>query len=244
MSSWSEFLRDVSSAKRELGNPDTVWYRGHTNTEYYLLSSLLRYENGTDKEQYLFDTFKKFSNRIFDRRKSDWETLFEMQHYGVPTRLLDWTETFGIALFFACGPYYRDGVDAALYLLNPVELNRQSRVDRLYRIPDDEKEFIYKEIYWHNRPFAPRAPISVEPHFINDRMKAQRGMFTVDDDSIDPIEENFPSAVKKITLPSDAIPEAREFLSLANLNPLTVYPDQAGLADYLRDNSELIKRWS
>ena len=244
MSDWSNFLERVSSAKTDLGNPDTVWYRGHTNNQYYLLSSLLRYENGIEKEQYLFDTFKKFSNRIFERRRSDWETLFEMQHYGVPTRLLDWSETFGIALFFACGPYYRAGFDAALYLLNPVELNKQSGISDVYRIPDDEGEFDYKGVYWHKRPFAPQAPISVEPHFINDRMKAQRGMFTVDDDSIESIEERFPRAVRKVTLPSAAISDAQDFLNLANLNPLTVYPDQAGLSEYLRDNSGLVNRWS
>jgi len=244
MDSWTKFLREVSDAKAELGNPETVWYRGHTDARYYLLSSLLRFKNGLEKEQYLFDTFKKFSNRIFERRKSDWETLFEMQHYGVPTRLLDWSETFGIALFFACGPYYRSGRDAAMYLLNPAQLNKESGVNKIYQIPDDEEEFEYKEIYWHKKPFAPRAPISMEPHLINDRMKAQRGMFTVDDDSIDPIEEKFPLAVRKVTLESDAVPNAREFMNLANLNPLTVYPDQAGLAEFLRDNSGLQNRWS
>jgi hypothetical protein len=98
---WTDFLESIKRAKADLGNPEVLWYRGHPNSRFYLLASLLRYENGIDKEKLLFTNFKKFSDRILKRRDSEWETLFEMQHYGVPTRLLDWSETFGIALFFA-----------------------------------------------------------------------------------------------------------------------------------------------
>jgi hypothetical protein len=37
--------------------------------------------------------------------QSSWQTLAEMQHYGVPTRLLDWTESFSFALAFALEDY-------------------------------------------------------------------------------------------------------------------------------------------
>src|SRR5262245_26762387 len=95
---WSDFLSAIKQAKADLGNPETLWYRGHPNADFYLLASLLRFNNGLLKEQQLFTDFRKFSDRILKRRASEWETLFEMQHYGVPTRLLDWSETFGIAL--------------------------------------------------------------------------------------------------------------------------------------------------
>jgi hypothetical protein len=98
---WTDFLNKIKEARAKLGNPEILWYRGHTNSEFYLLANLLRYKNGLEKERYLFNSFQKFADRILQRRDSEWETLFEMQHYGVPTRLLDWSETFGIALFFA-----------------------------------------------------------------------------------------------------------------------------------------------
>ena len=113
-------MQSVQEAKADLGNPELLWYRGHPNVDFYLLASLLRFENGLDKEQYLFNNFRKFSDRILKRRESEWETLFEMQHYGIPTRLLDWSETLGIALFFAAtyNRSHHPKQDAAIYLLD------------------------------------------------------------------------------------------------------------------------------
>ena len=35
--------------------------------------------------------------------QTDWEQLFAMQHYGMPTRLLDWSENLFVAAYFAMG---------------------------------------------------------------------------------------------------------------------------------------------
>ena len=242
---WSAFLQTVKTANNALGDPEIVWYRGHSNVNHYLLATLLRYQNGLDKEKYLFDSFQKFSDRIFKRRTSEWETLFEMQHYGVPTRLLDWTESFGVALFFAT--YYNRrhgfGTDAAIYLLSPQRLNEYSRINHVYRIPEDEADFSYKGIYWRRTPFAASAPIAIEPIFINDRMLAQRGMFTVHHDDIKPLETEFPQAVQKVVIPSSLVDAALDFLKLTNINEYSVFPDLAGIAGYLKRESGLVPRW-
>jgi hypothetical protein len=241
---WNEFLQEIKKANKELGNGDLIWYRGQNNFKEDLLPSLLRYTNGIEKERYLYKGFKKFSDRILPKRDSEWETLFTMQHYGIPTRLLDWSETFGIALFFAA--YYNSmemqQFDAAIYLLNPLKLNDISGIKKIYRIPDEEKEFSYTDIYWENKPFAPSSPIAIEPIFINERMLAQRGVFTVYGNSIEPIEKAHPDVVKKVRLPKAAVPAALDFLQLANINAYTVYPDLSGIADFLNKSSKLKKR--
>jgi len=242
---WTDFLNKIKEARAKLGNPEILWYRGHTNSEFYLLANLLRYKNGLEKERYLFNSFQKFADRILQRRDSEWETLFEMQHYGVPTRLLDWSETFGIALFFAAhfNQIYYPDKDAAVYLLDPVTLNQYSGISGIYRVPKDESKFSYTKIYWEQSPFKATAPVAIEPIFINDRMLAQRGVFTVHHDGIEPIEEQFPKAIKKVILPNAVIPAAIEFLELSNITEYSVFPDLAGISGYLKGTSGLISRW-
>jgi hypothetical protein len=243
--SWTDFLTSVRSAKLELGNPEIVWYRGQWDYSNYLLPSLLRYKNGLEKEQLLFHKFQRFADKVFKSKESEWETLFDMQHYGIPTRLLDWTESFGIALYFAS--YYnnlkKSKEDAALYIMDPLKLNDISGIKSILKIPREEHEFPYSGIYWNNKPFKASAPIAIEPIFKNDRIMAQRGTFTVHHHDINPIENIFPNAIKKITLKNDAISAAIEFLDLANLNEYSVFPDLAGISQYLNNSSGLIPRW-
>jgi len=164
-----------------------------------------------------------------------------MQHYGVPTRLLDWSETFGVALFFAAtyNQSHHPTQDAAIYLLDPLALNRISGIAEIYHVPRDEAKFNYRQLYWEHTPFAASAPIAIEPIFSNDRMLAQRGMFTVHHDRIDPLESDFPNAIKKVTIPNALIAACLEFLDLSNLNMFSVFPDLAGLSGYLASTSGL-----
>jgi hypothetical protein len=51
------------------------------------------------------DAFTEFNFRWRETIGSSWEVLTRMQHYKVPTRLLDWTESLGMALLFALDRY-------------------------------------------------------------------------------------------------------------------------------------------
>lgn len=53
--------------------------------------------------------------------RSSWLTL--MQHYGLPTRLLDWSESPLVALYFALSS--QEDKDAAVWALNPMKLNKK-----------------------------------------------------------------------------------------------------------------------
>lgn len=238
--SWNELVDIVKQLKANMKNPDQLWFRGQTNSSFLLLPGLLRFRNGLYKEEFLFQKFRKLSYRVFPRRTEDWETLFDMQHYGIPTRLLDWSETLGIAAFFAATYNIRSqsGSDAAIFLLDPLELNKYSGIQRIPIIPDDP-DFHYRNIYWHKKPFAPNFPIAIEPLFLNDRILAQRGMFTVHGDNTTAIEDLCSNAVKKVVLSQACLPEIIEFLEIMNINESTVFPDIRGVVDYIRGAAQL-----
>ena len=231
---WNELLRCVKNLRSDMGNPDQLWFRGHGNADYLLLPSLLRDPSGLEKERLLFEKFRQLSLKVFPRRTDDWETLFDMQHYGIPTRLLDWTDTLGIGVFFAAtyNRFFR-GANAAIFILDPIALNYYSRIKKVPLIPDD-KDISYREIYWEKKPFAPIFPIACEPIFLNDRILAQKGKFTIHGDNTTPLDDLCDKAVKRVVLTGKAISEALEFLEIANINEYSVFPDMSGIADYVR----------
>lgn len=233
MTAWNEFLEQVRQAESDLGHPREVWYRGHSDESWMLTPSLLRYGDWEIKEKELFLEFKKTASRLFDNRGTDWETLFDMQHYWVPTRLLDWTSVMGVAIAFILHNDYSDSTDSALFVLDPTALNRLSGREEVINIPED-KNFDYKTIYWDKRPFKVEKPLAIRPPQQSDRLRAQKGVFTVHGTIEGGFEETANDCFRKIILPSEAKEEAKDFLKWANLDEYTIYPDIVGMAHHIK----------
>jgi len=232
---WNDFLAEVTKARSELGNPEVVWYRGHSNADWTLVPTLFRIPsgiNGVELERRAFLEFKRTASRLFERRHTDWEILFDMQHYWVPTRLLDWSEVLGVAVAFILHSTYGRANDSALYVLDPLKLNRLSGINEVKSIPDDAL-FDYRSIYWEKKPFAAQHPIAVIPPMQTERVFAQRGVFTVHGDDPRHLEEQCPDVVKRIILRNEAKAAAREFLEYANLDEYSIYPDIVGMSRHL-----------
>jgi hypothetical protein len=227
--SWEKFLQEIREARVDLGNPENAWYRGLWRSSYSLIPSLLRLPQEFRKEQWLFEKYTQAAAHLGLERESDWETLFDMQHYGIPTRLLDWTETLGVAIFFALGT---SPSEAAVYVLDPAALNLHATGSPAIRHIGDSS-FEYRSVYWDKRPFAPRIPIAMEPPFQNNRIFAQRGVFTIHGDDPRGLEEQYQDCIRKVILPLDAREDAFEFLEFASLNQLSIFPDIVGVAQHL-----------
>lgn len=231
-STWPEFLDCVRAARHDIGNPSVVWYRGMSRSEYHLLPSLLRVPNGLQKEQYLFNDYQRSAARLAPPRVNDWELLIDMQHYGIPTRLLDWTDVLGVAIAFALYDTQDDDHDSSIHLLDPIKLNMKSGAAEVRR-PTNDSDFNYKSIYWHGRPFSPVYPIAIDSPLQNARMVAQQGAFTVHGSESGFSLSLAVDCLRKIIMKPGAKSGAREFLEHANLNPFRLYPDIVGMARHI-----------
>jgi hypothetical protein len=115
ISEYSDFIFSIfANWEAERGNAPAphVWFRGQDRDEALLPKVLreLRNPNTGKKcrynEYYINQAFsaayRNYTSERFQDRSSEYYSY--MQHYGIPTRLLDWTENGILALYFAASP--------------------------------------------------------------------------------------------------------------------------------------------
>lgn len=251
MTGWTEFAalaESVQKIKQDLGlRPhEECFFRGHRDAAYKLLPSLFREQSTSEEywhlERRAFFEFRARARQLYSRDHSDWDVLFHMQHHGLPTRLLDWTSVFGVALYFAL-LHYDDKTSVGspcIWVLNPYELNKATwgihvLFDPKYltMVEKENRSYEYSELLLGTFPISWNTPIALYSRQWSDRMFAQSGWFTIHGTDSHAIEEIFndkKSILQKLDIPKSTIPAAREFLSFAGIDERLMFPDLDGLA--------------
>jgi hypothetical protein len=229
-------LLDRLSGSRASGA--TLWYRGQANYRWGLQPRVARNSGFIANE---LDMLKRFRQdalpRVRERPWTTWEWIFMAQHYGLPTRLLDWTENPLIGLYFAAEDDNADEdepVDGALFELDPVQLNKAAFDEAPNVIMFDEDEFL--DDYLPGAPKGPKlGPIAAVAGRSFDRIIAQMGTFTVNHREHKDLEfVHDGSCVRRVRVPATAKPHLRAELADMNINASTVYPDLWHLADHVK----------
>jgi len=237
---WKEVQKAWRDTRRDLKmRPgEEAWYRGVSSPNFGLSPGLMwQFDKLSDDdldrlEQNLFYEFQARARQLHERGLSDWDYLFFMRHHGVPTRLLDWTDSFGMALYFAHESTASDGGTPCVWVLNPYALNRKTWDVRdlvqpkyLGYVEKDEEFWDYGELINSKEPWFHEGPVAIYPLQISERMRSQRGWFTMFGNVRDPLDVQYPEFVARIEVAAELHDNVREFLAMAGIQPYAVYPD-------------------
>jgi hypothetical protein len=185
--------------------------RGVSDSKYQLLPSLFRGKKAADlslQERSLMWVFKTQARaRLSSLPTSELEWLVLAQHHGLPTRLLDWSLSPLVALFFAVQS--EAPTDGAIYVLDREKFKR-------------EEDIALKTL---------KAAIAFFPSHVSPRIAAQSGMFTVHPLDGQPLEGH---DILKLTVPAKEKKRFMAKLVKYGVHHATMFPDLDGLSKYLR----------
>jgi len=237
-----------------------IAFRGLSDSNFNLETSLMRLGGNFRKlEPHLLRNFKKYagkdiakySRQEVARFNSIWHWMVVGQHHGLPTRLLDWTYSPLIALYFSVNDIHKLDVDGAVWKVNFIEASKylpDKVKDPLIR--DDSRVFsieLLEEVFKSNINALKTLEsvsnddyvIFLEPPSLDDRIVNQFAMFSmmsnperIMDDWFRKYEDS--NLWRKIIIPSNLKVEVRDKLAQSNINERTMFPGLDGLCRWLK----------
>lgn len=234
MDAWFEKYRDISKVIESVES-DILFFRGHSDASWELAPTLARINvsNHVELERIIYFDFQTRAGSLLPESNSCWNNAFIMQHHGLPTRLLDWSENFATALYFAL----KEASDeCCVWVLNPFALNAAA-LNQESLLRPEELTGTYDDYFISGNKKSEANVVAISPLRHHQRVFHQRAGFTIHDDIKSPLEKLYPKVLTKIVIPKNAQDGARRFLKFVGVSEFTLFPDLDGLAREL--NSEL-----
>ena len=253
-------------------------YRGVGDEQYQLIPSIFRkvtkkfeddefttvlnykYLAYSTEKRILQDFIEEAAGYIKDIPSDDFLRWAEYaQHYGSPTRLLDWTSNSLVALFFACTT--AEDMDGALWVLHEGNYRFFSLVNS--KMNDGKKEKLnklsYKEIFnslfYENNQMSLEYPAVYQPYYVDNRMSAQSSKLMFWGTRRESLEEMIPKenyleiqdpvdgeyhygdqrqeVILKLTIPQYAKHGIIRQLEGVGINHKTLFPGLDGIGKYI-----------
>jgi hypothetical protein len=222
---------DVPSAAKH------VWFRGHGDERWELVPSLGRKTGRVKAEAYLIKRFRQNATLLMSHVPTgDWDWLFIMQHHGVPTRLLDWTESPLVALYFAVSEKPKQ--NGALWCLVPTALNSHSKIKPEYSsdIPSIEDPVItnYSPKTLVGEASSRLDPIALLAPRNTARIQAQLGVFTIMHRDATPVDSvGDKKHAWRYVVPKQKKATIMKELSLLGITQFTLFPELSSIGAML-----------
>ena len=207
MSSFAELHSSISKVRQY------ALYRGVSKSSYELVPTLFR--SGNTKKgnadvlgDKLINLFKKQSHLLItEKPDNEIRWLVLAQHYGLPTRLLDWSLNPLVAAYFAV--YKKPDEDGAIYVYEPEYF-------------DNEEDIKIQGLNYIKAFY---------PSHMSQRVTAQSGVFTIHPTSSNRLISH---KIKKIVIPSELKKEFQIGLSKYGINHAVIFPGLEGVTKKLK----------
>lgn len=234
-------------------------FRGLSDCDYKLDTTLMRLGGNYRKlEKHLLRNFKKYAGKEIAKYSrqdvssfnSVWHWMIVGQHHGLPSRLLDWSYSPLVALYFATNnikQIHKDGVVWAVDFIESSRFLPQTVKETL--IKSDSRVFsieLLEDIFTGKLDALEKLEkaseedyiMFIEPPSIDDRIVNQFAMVSLMSDpelSMDDWLNNHsdPRIWRKIIVPAELKVEIRDKLAQSNINERTMFPGLDGICKWL-----------
>jgi hypothetical protein len=279
-----DFITEIKKILNRLKKSDEIhnlWFRGEPSTDILtpLIPKAYRiYNDPNYKETYSQakhierNMRTEFTQKSFPYLHSnsiprdDWSIYYLMQHYGLKTRLLDWTESALIALFFAIEDL--SDFDGRVWILNPFKLNKFSSSfihpnglganhvvspisNGKKSLFNDEKKWdlnelarIYLDMEFDSLNLKKNTkfyPYSIIPSYLDERMSMQLSCFTIFGNEVNGLLsiENHLDFLDYLVIDRYDKRNIKEELHWLGITHRNIYPDLQGLSKSINDKFDI-----
>ena len=220
-------------------------YRGVSDKRFGLSPKLNRVcAHKLELESSLLRNFRKYAYADIGNNTSFWQLLSLAQHYGLPTRLLDWTYSPLVAAHFATENIEEYDKDGVIWCVNFVKMNAQLPNALKEALKEQSSNSFTIEMLEHiasgfeelkkksDEPYV----LFFEPASMLDRIANQYALFSVVSDAYTTIADLLPEDPDiffRIVIPKEVKLEIRDKLDYINVSERLIYPGLDGISKWI-----------